>query len=111
MYEAWERYKELLRRCPHHGLTRWMQIHNFYNGLNARTRTLIDASTGGALMKKTINEAYELLKDMETNSYQWLKERLASKRVAGVADVDVFSNLATQMSLLNKQLQAQKGIS
>ena len=85
-----------------------MQIHNFYNGLNAHIRTLIDALTSGAIMKKTINEAYELLKDLETNNYQWPKERLASKKVAGVVEMDVFSNLATQVSLLNRQLQAQQ---
>ena len=56
-------------------------------------------------MKKTINETYELLEDMATNIYQWPKERLAFKKVAGVVDIDVLSNLATQVSLLNRQLQ------
>ena len=51
--EAWDIFHELLRRCPHHRLTRWMQVHTFYNGLNASTRTIVDASAGGALMKKT----------------------------------------------------------
>ena len=51
--EAWERFHELLRRCPHHKLTRWMQVHTFYNSLRDATRTVIDASTRGALMKKT----------------------------------------------------------
>ena len=32
--EAWERVHELLRRCPHHRLIRWMQVHTFYNGLS-----------------------------------------------------------------------------
>ena len=46
--EAWERFQELLRRCPHHRLTRWMQVHTFYNGLRDATRIVIDALTGGA---------------------------------------------------------------
>ncbi|KAL5565345.1 hypothetical protein UlMin_028509 [Ulmus minor] len=25
LYEAWERFKDLLRKCPHHGLPLWMQ--------------------------------------------------------------------------------------
>ena len=44
--EAWDRFHELLRRCPHHRLTRWMQVHTFYNGLRDATRTMIDASVG-----------------------------------------------------------------
>ena len=51
--EAWDRFHELLRKCPHHRLTRWMQVHTFYNGLRNATQTMIDASAGGALMKKT----------------------------------------------------------
>ena len=33
LYEAWERYKDLLRKCPHHGLPVWLQVQTFYNGL------------------------------------------------------------------------------
>ena len=51
-------------------------------------------------MKKTINGAYELLKYMETNTYQWPKERLAYKQVVRVAYVDVFSNLVTCVTTL-----------
>ena len=65
--EAWERFHELLRRCPHHRLTRWMQVHTFYNGLRDATRIVIDASVGGALMKKTTDQAYEILEDASTN--------------------------------------------
>ena len=37
LYEAWERYKDLIRRCPQHGLPNWLQIQMFYNGLNGQT--------------------------------------------------------------------------
>nr|GEY03388.1 reverse transcriptase domain-containing protein [Tanacetum cinerariifolium] len=32
--EAWERFKEMLRACPHHGFSELTQIDTFYNGLN-----------------------------------------------------------------------------
>ena len=71
LVEAWERFHELLRRCPHHRLTRWMQVHMFYNGLGDSGRTIINASAGGALMKKTTYQAYEILEDITTNTNQW----------------------------------------
>ena len=74
--EAWERFNEFLRRCPHHRLTRWMQVHTFYNGLRDLTRTVIDASTGNALMKKTTDQAYEILEDTVNNSNQWPRDRI-----------------------------------
>ena len=52
LYDAWERYKDLLRRCPHHGLPKWMQMKNFYNELGAPIRTLIDAALRGAFIGK-----------------------------------------------------------
>ena len=39
LYEAWERYKELLRKCPHHGIPLWLQVQTFYNGLILAIRT------------------------------------------------------------------------
>ncbi|XP_057529858.1 uncharacterized protein LOC130808399 [Amaranthus tricolor] len=33
LYEAWERYKGLQRKCLHHGILDWLLIQNFYNGL------------------------------------------------------------------------------
>ena len=43
--KAWERFHELLWRCPHHRLTRWMQVHTFNKGMRDATRTVIDVST------------------------------------------------------------------
>ena len=37
LYEAWERYKDLIRHCPQHGLPDWLQIQMLYNGLNGQT--------------------------------------------------------------------------
>ena len=55
-YEACDHYKDLLRKCPHHGLEKWMQVHHFNNGLTRTTRTLLDASVGVALMSNSANE-------------------------------------------------------
>ena len=100
--EAWERFHELLRRCPLHRLTRWMQVHTFYNGLSDSTRIVIDSSAGGALMKKTTNQAYAILEDMATNSNQWLRERMIPRKVVGGADTVVLSNLVSHVAQLTK---------
>ena len=81
--KAWERFHDLLRRCPQHRLTRGMQVHTFYNGLRDATRTVIDASAGGALMKKTTDQAYEILEDAATNSNQWPKDRITPVKAVG----------------------------
>ena len=67
-YETWERFKDLLRKCPHHSFTKWMQVHHFYNVLSAPTRTLIDASAGGVIMGKNEVEAYQILENIALNN-------------------------------------------
>lgn len=105
LYEAWERYKELLRKCPHHGLPLWIQVQTFYNGLQSATRTSIDAAAGGTLMKKSPEEAYELVEEMATNNYQWPSDRVQPKRIQGVHELDSISALTAQVANLSKQIQ------
>ncbi|XP_073030659.1 uncharacterized protein [Primulina eburnea] len=69
LYEAWERYKELLRRCPNHGFEDWVQIELLYNGLNGPKRTTVDAAAGGTIFAKSPAQAYDLLEQMNINSH------------------------------------------
>ena len=98
VYEAWERFHELLRRCQHHRLIRWMQVHTFYNGLSDSARTIINASTEGALMKKTTDQAYKILEDTTTNTNQWPRDRLVPRKSLAEANTEVLSNLVNYVS-------------
>ncbi|GKB35576.1 reverse transcriptase domain-containing protein [Tanacetum coccineum] len=42
-----ERFKEMLRACPHHGFMELMQIDTFYNGLNENDQDSLNAAAGG----------------------------------------------------------------
>ena len=107
--KAWDRFHELLRKCPHHRLTRWMQVHTFYNGLRNATRAMIDASDGGALMKKTTDQAYEILEDAATNTNQWPREKATPVNAVGGTDNEVLNNLVNHVAQLTKQLNRQQG--
>ena len=107
--EAWDRFHELLRKCPHHRLTRWIQVHTFYNGLRNATRTVIDALAGGALMKKTTDQAYEILEDATTNTNQWPREKTTPVKSVGGTDNEVLNNLVNHVAQLTKQLTRQQG--
>ena len=107
--EAWDRFHKLLRKCPHHRLTRWMQVHTFYNGLRNVTRTMIGASARGALMKKTTDQAYELLEDAATNTNQWPRDKITPVKAMGGIDNEVLSNLVTHVAQLTRKLTRQQG--
>ena len=78
MYEASERYKDLLRKCPHHELPGWLQIQTFYNGLSIENRVIVYATAGGSLMR-TPKYAYGLLDDMALNAFRWNFDRQSRK--------------------------------
>ncbi|XP_062115229.1 uncharacterized protein LOC133829536 [Humulus lupulus] len=106
LYEAWERFKELLRKCPHHGIPHCIQMETFYNGLNAHTRMVVDASANGALLTKSYNEAYEILERISNKNYKWPTSRLSTgRKVAGIHDVDAITSLAAQVSSISNMLK------
>ncbi|GJT61514.1 reverse transcriptase domain-containing protein [Tanacetum coccineum] len=45
-HEAWDRYKDLLRACPHHGFTELNQLDTFYNALNPNDQDSLNFATG-----------------------------------------------------------------
>ncbi|GJT86620.1 reverse transcriptase domain-containing protein [Tanacetum coccineum] len=39
-YEAWDRFNDLLRACPHHGFSKLHQLDTFYNALNSNDQRI-----------------------------------------------------------------------
>ena len=78
----------------------------FYNGLNGSNRTLVDTAAGGALFKKSAEEAHNLLEEMAINHYQWPSERATVTKVAGIYEVDPIVALTAQISTLATQVAA-----
>ena len=82
LYEAWERFKDLIQRCPQHGYQDWFQIQLSQNELNGQTRTIVDVATSGTLLSKIAEEAHRLLEEISANNCQWPSERSLVKKVA-----------------------------
>ena len=59
---------------------------------------MIDASTGGALMKKTTDQAYEILEDAATNTNKWPRDRITPVKAVGGTDNEVLNNLVTHVA-------------
>nr|GEZ03727.1 reverse transcriptase domain-containing protein [Tanacetum cinerariifolium] len=67
--EAWERFKEMLRQCPHHGFLELHQIYTFYNGLNELEYDSLNATAGGNLMSKTPRDALTTIENKSKVCY------------------------------------------
>ena len=53
LYKYWERFKKLCTSCPHHQISEQLLIQYFYEGLLPMERSMINATSGGALVDKT----------------------------------------------------------
>ena len=106
LYEAWERFKDLVRRCPHHGLPEWLVVQTFYQGISPQTRLSLDAAANGSLMNKTHQEAMDLIEDMALNNFQWggNDTRVVRKQMGGVLEVDGLTAINAKLDALTKRL-------
>ncbi|GJT07562.1 reverse transcriptase domain-containing protein [Tanacetum coccineum] len=71
LFEAWERYKLSIDRCPNHNMLPVTQIDTFYNGLTIRHRDTINAAVGGTFMKRRPVECYDLIKNVTAHHNDW----------------------------------------
>nr|GEV01387.1 reverse transcriptase domain-containing protein [Tanacetum cinerariifolium] len=67
--EAWERFKEMLRQCPHLGFSESHQINTFYNGLNKHEQDSLNATVGRNLLRKAPQDALIIIENKSKVRY------------------------------------------
>jgi len=55
-YMAYERFQNMLAKCPNHGLTSWALVEKFFNGLTPAKQVMFNTSAGGHVMEKKTRE-------------------------------------------------------
>ncbi|GKC80932.1 reverse transcriptase domain-containing protein [Tanacetum coccineum] len=60
-YEAWDRFNDLLRACPHHGFSELHQLDTFYNALNANDQYSLNSAVGRNFLDKMPRECLKII--------------------------------------------------
>ncbi|GJU09889.1 hypothetical protein Tco_1132285 [Tanacetum coccineum] len=71
--EAWDRFKDLLRACPHHGFTELHQLDTFYNALTPTDQDSLNVAAGGNLLNKTPRDALTIIENKSKVCNSWNK--------------------------------------
>ncbi|CAM8902266.1 unnamed protein product [Rhodiola kirilowii] len=87
LYDAWERYKELMRMCPHHNLELWQIMDTFYQGIDQGMRTLINQTAGGGLTGVPLDKTYAIVEKAAQDYHLWTSDRGNPKDRKGVQDL------------------------
>jgi hypothetical protein len=103
-FEAWEHFKELLLKCPHHNLSQDDQVQAFYEGLNDSNKSLVDSACGGVLMEKNSKETIELFETLSENSQQFLSRGRKGVKGKGVYEVNINGGVQNQMATMERKL-------
>ncbi|GJY72757.1 reverse transcriptase domain-containing protein [Tanacetum coccineum] len=87
--EAWERFKGLLRQCPHHGFSELHQLDTFYNSLNSNDQDALDSAAGGNFLDKMPQEVQQMAAFLKTIEYSndRLEKRLVKRNATDSCSV------------------------
>jgi len=103
--EAFDRFRGLLRKTPTHGFSVPIQLNIFIDGLRPQTKQLLDASAGGKIKLKTLEEATELIENMFVSDHAILRDRVHQPTKKSLLELSSQDAVLAQNKLLSKQLE------
>ena len=71
--------------------------------MDFNSKLLLDVNAGGSLMRKTPEVAFELIKLMAENNYQWYPKQSTPQRLSSMRD-DEITILSRQVAMLNERM-------
>nr|GEU53010.1 hypothetical protein [Tanacetum cinerariifolium] len=72
-----DRFKDLLRACPHHGFSELHQLDTFYNSLNSKDQDLLNSAAGGNFLDKMPRECLAIIQSKSKVLYLHTKPVVA----------------------------------
>nr|GEV91603.1 reverse transcriptase domain-containing protein [Tanacetum cinerariifolium] len=100
-YEAWDRFNDLLRVCPHHGFSKLHHLDTFYNALNVNDQDSLNSATGGNFLDKMPRECLKI-----TESKSKVCQSRAKAVIAKVSMSSSTPNISSEVSELKDMVRA-----
>ena len=96
----------MMYTCPNHELSKEIILQNFYARLSHDNQTMLDSSSTGSFMQKTIEFRWDLLERIKCNSKDWELDKgnesgiiLEFDCVKSFMDTDAFHKFSTKYGL------------
>ncbi|GKA09602.1 reverse transcriptase domain-containing protein [Tanacetum coccineum] len=108
--EAWDRFKDLLCKCPHHGFSELPQIDTFYNVLTQSDQDSLNAVVGGNLLNRTPRDALTII-ESKSKVHSSRNKPIVSKVSTTTSspspspDVTALTEIVKELVLMNKDTQ------
>nr|GEX73235.1 hypothetical protein [Tanacetum cinerariifolium] len=109
-YEAWDRFNDLLRACPHHGFSELHQLETFYNALNVNDQDSLNSAAGGNFLDKMPRECLKIIESKSKVCQSRAKVGTSSSTSAVSSEVAELKDLVREL-LLDKKNQSSASTS
>nr|GEX48231.1 hypothetical protein [Tanacetum cinerariifolium] len=106
--EAWDRFKDLLRACPHHGFLELHQLDTFYNALNSKDQDSLNSVDGGNFLDKMPRDCLSIIESKSKVCYSRDKPVVA-KVSTNVSTSGVSPDVAELKDMVRALLLDKKG--
>ena len=104
-WRYFERFKDLLVQCPHHGIEKWRQYQFFYDSLDYCTKTLLESMFQGGFLQKDENEGWNLYENIAEKIIQWEPTSETSRNPNSISSKgglhSIESSIANEAKLAN----------
>nr|GEY71503.1 reverse transcriptase domain-containing protein [Tanacetum cinerariifolium] len=106
-HEAWDRFKDLLRACPHHRFLELHQLDTFYNALNSKDQDSLNSAARGNFLDRMPRECLGIIESKSKVRYSRNKPVVAkvsaTASTSGVShDVDELKDMVRALLLKKK---------
>ncbi|GJT53165.1 reverse transcriptase domain-containing protein [Tanacetum coccineum] len=104
--EAWDRFKNLLNKCPHNGFSHLHQIDTFYNGLSQSDQDSLNSAVGGNLLTRNTQEALTIIENKSKVRTSRNKPQVLSASGSSFQDAAIIA-LTKQVEALEKHISVE----
>ena len=107
LYNAWERFKRLLKRCPMHEIDQRTQMDIFYHAMNYTSKGIIDASCCGAFKRRSAEKVRQVIEDLAKCNYKTPSEDSRSSnrlKGSGLIGLDRMTAIEAKLDVVMNKL-------
>ncbi|GKC53828.1 hypothetical protein Tco_1076573 [Tanacetum coccineum] len=105
LYQAWERYNDLLYKCPTHDINSHQKVNIFYKGLSTMNHQLLNSQ--GPIPGMTPAQALTAIQTMADHSQKWHDET-TSRNIGSPNSNDGLAALVNKLDNLRRYMKKLK---
>ena len=94
-----------------HGIEQMNQMDIFYHAMNYTSKGTVDAASGGAFRRKSVEEATQLIEELAKRNYKApseASESISRLRIGGVIELNKMTSIKVKLDVIMNRMKNQE---